>query len=429
MILVTLEDVTERARGEADRAVQLQNAQATRDDARRANTAKDQFLATLSHELRTPLTALLTQAQMLRRGPMTPERTARAAEVIERSTRTQVQLIEDLLDVSRIVAGKLSLDRKPVDLAGVIRAAIEVVGSQAERKSIEIAVQVDPSLAPVDGDAMRLQQVAWNLLVNAIKFTPKGGRITVSVDQVGGSALLRVADTGSGIEPEFLPNVFDRFAQSDSTVTRLQGGLGLGLAIVRHVVELHGGSVRAESAGRGRGATFTVTLPSSAGNVSRTADDVRTQQTPPPAAARLDGVRVLLVDDDPDARESFAEILGGAGAVLVAVGSAGEARAALRRSRPDVIVSDIAMPGEDGYTFLRGVRALAPADGRAIPAIAITAVSTAADRELAGSVGFQVFLEKPVDMDRLVAAVRELSTPRDGDAAPDVRVSDAAVES
>jgi two-component system CheB/CheR fusion protein len=413
MVLVALEDVTESARHAEDRAALLAQTERARSEAERANTAKDQFLATLSHELRTPLTALLTQAQLLRRG-LTAEKTLRAAELIERSTRTQVQLIDDLLDVSRIIAGKMSLDRRPVEFPAIIQSALELVVFQAERKAIRIDVKVGASVRSVHGDPVRLQQVAWNLLVNAIKFTPRGGNITVTVDQVGDSVRLRVGDDGSGIEAEFLPHVFDRFAQSDSSITRVHGGLGLGLAIIRHVVELHGGTVRAESAGRDQGATFTVLLPCMAApaRVSEEGDasqrDAPTAPMPPPVSVRLDGVRVLLVEDDVDARESFTEILAGAGANLLAVGSAAEGRAALRRFTPDVILSDIAMPGEDGYSFLRSVRALgAPEHGA--PAIAVSAAATVADGELAKAAGFDLHLLKPVDAHRLVSAVREMT--------------------
>jgi two-component system CheB/CheR fusion protein len=340
---------------------------------------------------------------------------ARAAEFFERSTRTQVQLVDDLLDVSRIVAGKFILDRKAVELPVVVRAALELVEVQAERKSLRFDVKVNASLRPLDGDPVRLQQVVWNLLTNAIKFTPRGGTITIAVDEVGESIRLRVSDTGSGIAPEFLPHVFNRFAQSDSSVTRVHGGLGLGLAIVRHVVELHGGTVRAESAGIGQGASFTVTLPLMPAEASRGSAGVEVSGLPLrptlPVAARLDGLKILLVDDDPDARECFDEIFAGVGAEVVTASSAAEGRAALRRFTPDVILSDIAMPGEDGYSFLRSVRALGPGDGGDIPAIAVTAVATAADRELASAAGFQLHLQKPVDLDRLLHAVREVSRP------------------
>jgi signal transduction histidine kinase len=378
--------------------------------AQEANRAKDEFLATLSHELRTPLHAMLGWTGMLRRGTMDSAERNRAIEVIERNTRLQAQLIEDLLDVSRIVTGKLRLDVRPLDLPPVIEAALDSVRVAAAAKAIRIETALDPDVGPVSGDADRLQQVVWNLCSNAIKFTPREGRVSVRLDAAGDHARIQVSDTGTGISPAFLPHLFERFRQADSTATRAHGGLGIGLALVRHLVELHGGRVRAESAGEGQGATFTVELPLLATMATPAA--LRAERTPATdGLPALDGVRVLVVDDELDARELVTAVLERCGAVVELAASAAEAEAALERSAPDVIVSDVGLPGEDGYALVRKLRAL---DGEraGIPAIALTAYAHPADRTRALLAGFQMHLAKPIEPEELAAVVANLARLR-----------------
>ena len=409
MILVAIEDVTERLHAEGERASWrarlLAEAQRARDEAEQANRSKDQFLATLSHELRTPLTTILLHVQQLRRGELDPARRAHALALIERGTKIQAQLIEDLLDVSRIGAGKMKLDRRRVDLAEVVRAAVDTTGAQDR-----LDVGLGASSVWVEGDPSRLQQVAWNLVANALKFTTAPGRITITLDTDAGQARLRVSDGGIGISPEFMPYLFGTFTQEDSSSTRSRGGLGLGLAIVRRIVELHGGTIRAESAGVGKGATFTVLLPLAVGAAGPT---TRSPSEPPlhgaPVRAGFQGMRVLVVDDDPDTREVVAEILGQEGAEIREAASAQEGVDAVAAFRPNIILSDIAMPGEDGYGFITKVRALGRAAGGEVPAIALSALATDDDQRRAVAAGFQLHLGKPVDIDRLIGAVRELS--------------------
>ncbi len=389
-------------------------AQLARADAERANNAKDVFLAILGHELRTPLSSLLLHAQMLRRGAVVdPVKLSRIGESMERGTRQQVQLIDDLLDVSRIVAGKLQVQLEPLDLCMLVRSAIETVSGAAERKSIQLDVLMDDDLGLVPGDPLRLQQVVSNLLTNAIKFTPKGGRISVTVDCSGEWARIEVTDSGSGISAEFLPHVFHRFSQEDSSKTRPHGGLGLGLAIVQHLVEQHGGTVRADSRGAGLGSTFTVVLPLAKGDE----EDVVISTRFPVAndQQRIDDVKdlpVLVVDDDSATLEAVADMLREMGANVRTADSAAAAVAAIRESRPALLLCDIAMPGEDGYSFIRKLRAFRPDEGGDIPALAITALAAEQDRQDALGAGFQMFLTKPVDMDRLSKAVAELAGRR-----------------
>ncbi|KFE63186.1 chemotaxis protein CheB [Hyalangium minutum] len=419
MLLLAIEDITERKQRELERAELLAQAQQAKEEAERANRAKDQFLATLSHELRTPLSTMLMQAQLLRRGAMDDARLKRAGETIERSTKMQVQLIDDLLDVSRIVTGKLLMQLQPIHLHTVVQAALESVSAQADKKSITFEVALDESLGLISGDPTRLQQVVWNLLTNAIKFSPAGQRVTVVLEPMDGHARLRVSDRGAGIEAEALQRVFDRFMQEDSSNTRVFGGLGLGLAIVRHLVELHGGTVHAESPGKGQGATFTVILPlmpvsrEQAGPVSPAGSE-HTQAHPQPQSAgaslQLRGLRILVVDDDPETRETATELLRLAGAEVRTAESAETALALFEDFRPGVLLSDIAMPGQDGNTLIRKVRALGPKRGGDIPAIALTALVSDADRRAALGAGFQRHLAKPIDIDRLVEAVAETWT-------------------
>ncbi|HEY3065333.1 MAG TPA: PAS domain-containing protein [Methylomirabilota bacterium] len=378
--------------------------------AQEANRAKDEFLATLSHELRTPLHAMLGWTGILRRATMDSAEHNRAIEVIERNTRLQAQLIEDLLDVSRIVTGKLRLDVRPLDLPPVIEAALDSVRVAAAAKAIRIETALDTDVGPVSGDADRLQQVVWNLLSNAIKFTPRDGRVSVSLEGIGDHARISVSDTGVGISPAFLPHLFERFRQADSTATRTHGGLGIGLALVRHLVELHGGRVRAESAGEGQGATFTVELPLLPTTTTPAA--LRSELTPAAEGLpALDGVRVLVVDDEADARELVTAVLERCGAIVEPAASAAEAEAALERSTPDVVVSDVGLPGEDGYALVRKLRSL---DGEraGIPAVALTAYAHPADRTRALLAGFQMHLAKPIEPEELAAVVANLARLR-----------------
>jgi CheY-like chemotaxis protein/two-component sensor histidine kinase len=344
---------------------------------------------------------------MLRTGAVPDAARARAIETIERNATLQAKLVEDLLDASRIVIGKLQLELGEVDLARVVQAAVDSVALAAQAKAIVIAAKLPaPPGVAVRGDAARLQQVVWNLLTNAIKFTPRGGRVEVRLEDQQGIARVEVSDSGQGISPEFLPHVFERFRQADGTATRRHGGLGLGLAIVRNLVEAHGGSVRAESEGTGRGATFVVELPATAIRAPARASLLDNGEAG--AMPSLAGIRVLLVDDQPDAVELAQSALSGAGADVQAARSAGEAMSVLSRWTPDVLVSDIGMPDVDGYTLIREVRALPPHAGGTIPAIALTAYVQADDRVRALSAGYQLHVPKPVDPRELALAVGNL---------------------
>ena len=377
---------------------------------REANRLKDQFMATLSHELRSPLGAIRMWASLLRGGKLDAERTARAIEAIERSAITQGQLVEDLLDVSRITAGKLVLDARPIDLAAVAEAAVDAVRTDAEAKQVRLEQVFELGEGRIQGDPARLQQVVWNLLANAVKFSPRGGRVLLRLARADGQAIISVRDEGEGIAPEFLPHIFEPFRQADGTSTRAYGGLGLGLAIVHDVVELHRGTIEVESKGKGQGATFTVKLPL-VGAPSEAARGVARQPALPREEFRpgpsLQGVRVLLVDDDAGARESVTAVLEQSGASVRAVESAAEAVETLEREPPDVLLSDIAMPGMDGYAFLGQARARLP--GAQLPAAALTAYADATDRARALAAGFQAHLAKPVDPAELVAVVAQLA--------------------
>jgi PAS domain S-box-containing protein len=405
--LAVAEDLGRRA------ALAVDNARLYRE-AESVNRAKDEFLATLSHELRTPLHAMLGWARMLRGGNLEADAVARGLDAIERNTRLQAQLIEDLLDVSRIITGKLRLDSRPVDLAVPVDAAIEALRPAAEAKSIAVQARIDPEAGTVLGDPARLQQVVWNLVSNAIKFTPRGGRVTVSVERGSSTVRLGVTDTGKGISADFLPYIFDRFRQADSAVTRAQGGLGLGLAIVRHLVEAHGGTVTASSEGEGRGATFTVSLPALAAHgVTRANGDVTVPaESSGLDLAPLDGVRVLLVDDEPDARDLVGTLLRRCGADVITAASTREALEAVEHWRPDLIVSDIGLPGEDGYALVRKLRGLGPERGGDTPALALTAYARDTDARNARAAGYQAHLAKPVDLTVLASAVAELARMR-----------------
>jgi signal transduction histidine kinase len=377
----------------------------------RANQAKDEFLATLSHELRTPLTAIFGWAQMLRSGKLDEPTFRRALDSIERNARMQVQLIDDLLDISRIITGKLRLQVRPVELGPVIEAATDAVQPAAEAKGILLVRQIQPKAGLVSGDPDRLQQVVWNLLSNAIKFTSKGGEITVSVLRVDSSVEVSVTDTGQGIDGDFLPYVFDRFRQADSTTTRRYGGLGLGLSIVRHLVEMHGGTAMAESAGLGHGATFKVRFPLVGIRVSEEGSSGGAVGKGPAlmGAPSLSGVEVLVVEDEPETRELLVAVLAQCGAAVKAAASASCAMETLQHWRPDVLISDIGMPGEDGYELIKKIRTRERESDRRIPAVALTAYARAEDRVRALSAGFQFYVPKPVEPTELAAVVASLA--------------------
>ena len=383
----------------------VRDLEESRRELRAADKAKDHFLAMVSHELRTPLTAMLGWARLLRIGFQDNARAARGLEVIERNTKVLAQLIEDLLDVSRIVTGKLRIEPRQVDPVAVIEAAIEAVQGLADAKEIELKACLDPDAGPLLADPARLQQVVWNLLSNAIKFSPAHGRIEIKLGRAGPRARITVSDEGAGIKPELLPEIFDRFRQGE----RATGGLGLGLAIVRHIVELHGGVVRAHSAGESQGATFTVELPTlkESGKVA-VARPHHIDGSRAPRLAALRGIKLLLVEDEPDARELLGMILEEAGAEVATAGSADEALATFERLRPDVLVSDIGMPGGDGYSLIRRVRLLEGDHGRRVPAVALTAFARTEDRSEAIERGFQAHLSKPVEPGELTALIARL---------------------
>jgi signal transduction histidine kinase/CheY-like chemotaxis protein len=398
-----------------ERAELYEAERRARAAAEAANRAKDEFLATLSHELRTPLTAMLGWIRLLRTGRLDPVSAGRALEVIERNVRVQGQLIGDLLDVSRIISGKVALETGPVDLRSVVEGALDAARPAAAAKTIRLDAALDPGATVITGDAGRLQQVVANLLSNAVKFTPAGGRVDVVLRRDPAHVELAVRDTGQGIRPDFLPFVFDAFRQEDSTVSRTHTGLGLGLAIVRHLVQLHGGSVAADSPGEGGGATFTVRLPSPAALGPAASPGV---DTAAPAPVSLAGLRVVVVDDEPDTLAFVAAALQGAGASVAPAASAAEARAALHAARPDVLVCDLGMPGESGYSVIRDVRALEPERGGRLPAVALTAYASVEDRERALSAGFDRHVAKPVDPSDLVAMVAALAGRGAGGAVP-----------
>lgn len=407
-------DITERfLRLEKERSQLLEREHAARIQAETANRLKDEFLATLSHELRSPLNAMLGWVQMLRRGTLDAASSQRALETIERNARVQNQLIEDLLDVSRIITGKLRLEVRPVSLVSVISAVIETVRPAAEAKAIELVSVIDPDAGLVAGDSNRLQQVVWNLVFNAIKFTEEGGRVLLQLERINSHVEIIVSDTGQGIPAEVLPHVFERFCQADSSSSRAHTGLGLGLAIVRQLVELHGGTVIADSQGLGLGSTFTVRLPVRAvrredSHPERVHPTLETQ-VPFECISRLNGLRILVVDDEADVRDLLTVVLEECGALVVAVATAREARAALKESKLDVLVSDIGMPGEDGYALMRSIRALDAEHSGRIPAVALTAYARVQDRQQAMLAGFQTHLSKPVEPGELVAVVANLS--------------------
>lgn len=397
------EELAHRASLAIDNAQLYRVAQRDREKAEAANRIKDEFLAILSHELRSPLNPILGWTKMLRSRRLDNTKAEQALETIERNAKLQAQLIEDLLDVSRILQGKMTLNAAPVNLATTIEAAKETVRLAAEAKNIQIQTAFKPVSGTVSGDMNRLQQVIWNLLSNAVKFTPSGGRVEVQLEQVGSYAQIQVKDTGRGIKQDFLPHVFDYFRQEDGTTTRQFGGLGLGLAIVRHFIELHGGEVQAASPGEGLGATFMVRLPILPVQPSKIRELEQTEQL-----LHLNGIQVLVVDDDTDAREFVAFVLEQSGAIVLTAASAGEALRILIQTQPDILLSDIGMPETDGYMLMQQVRSLPPEQGGQIPAIALTAYAGEINQQKALAAGFQQHLSKPLDPDRLIAIIPNL---------------------
>lgn len=401
-------DVTERRQA-------LAREKEARLEAEAANRLKDEFLSTLSHELRTPLTAIIGWSKLLMQGDVDPEKQPLALETIVRNAQAQGQLINDLLEVSRIITGKLHLNFSPCQLQPVIEAAIESIRPTAEAKGIKLKPLFEPRAGLVSGDADRLQQVVWNLLSNALKFTPSGGVVQVKFQRANSHVEIVVSDSGEGIKQDFLPHVFERFRQADGSTTRAHGGLGLGLAIVRHLVELHGGSVRAESEGEKKGATFTVKLPLLLPDDQKSVGEIQPKQSATLGVTRsepssdLKGVRILVVDDEEDARELVSTMLGRHGAVVQTAASSTEALELLETWNPRVLIADIGMQGEDGYELIRRVRAL-PGNSGAIPAVALTAYARIEDKMRALSAGFQVHLSKPIDSAQLAAAVSNLAS-------------------
>ena len=400
--------ISELQRSEEARDQLLGRAERARAEAEAANRIKDEFLATLSHELRTPLTSLLGWSSVLREAKRDEKVLNQGLEAIDRNARVQAQLIDDLLDVSRIVSGKLNLDVRPLDISSVTRAAINVVRPAADAKGIALDYWAEPGLGAISADSARLQQIIWNLLSNAVKFTPQSGKISVRLEQDGSDARVTVQDTGQGIDHEFLPRVFDRFRQADSSTTRSFGGLGLGLAIVRHLVELHGGTVSAHSDGVNKGATFSATFP------------LLTDRTEPVAISHsgemscfeirsLEGLRVLLVDDEAEARQILSTVITRTGAEVKTCNSASEALAKLAEWKPDVILSDIAMPDEDGYSFIGKVRSLPRDQGGDIPAAALTAYARDVDRRQSLAAGYQMHIAKPISAGQLVTMIAKLA--------------------
>ena len=400
--------ITELQRSEEAREQLLLRAERARSEAEAANRIKDEFLATLSHELRTPLTSLLGWSSVLREARRDEKVLNQGLEAIDRNARVQAQLIDDLLDVSRIVSGKLNLDVRPLDITSVARAAINVVRPAADAKGILLEYWAEPGLGAICADSARLHQIIWNLLSNAVKFTPSGGRIHVRVERDGTDARVTVKDTGQGIDSEFLPRVFDRFRQADSSTTRSFGGLGLGLAIVRHLVELHGGTVSAQSDGVNKGATFSTTFPLLADR-SEAIAVAQSGEMSVIEFRSLDGLRVLIVDDEPEAREIISTVIMRTGAEVTACTTATEALAKLAEWKPDVILSDIAMPDEDGYSFIGKVRSLPRDKGGETPAAALTAYARDVDRRQALAAGYQMHIAKPIGASQLVHMVARLA--------------------
>jgi len=404
------QEITERKQAEEERAQMLIRERAARADAEQANRTKDEFLATLSHELRTPLSAILGWSHLVRTGKLDEPQMSRAFETIERNARSQSQLIDDLLDVSRIITGKLQIEPRAVDVCAVVEAASDAVRPSIEAKDIKFETVLDREACLVHGDANRLQQIVWNLLSNAIKFTPTGGRVSAEVKRAGTRVRISVGDSGIGITSEFLPYIFDRFRQADGSTTRVHGGLGLGLSIVKHLVELHDGEVEVESAGKDQGATFTVSLPLSSAESS---DAIETAVIPEPDSnglpagfsKLLKGLRILVVDDEADSRDLVTAILTRCGSKVRCCESVAEALKTFREWKPDLLVSDIGMPNEDGYELIKKLRKLRLKRAKEIPVVALTAYATDDDRERTLSAGFRVHVAKPIEPQALVRSI------------------------
>jgi signal transduction histidine kinase/CheY-like chemotaxis protein len=411
-VLSLVLDVTARQSAEEERAASLVRERDARQHAEEADRLKDEFLATLSHELRTPLTSILGWASMIRNGEVEGSNASRAIETIERNARSQARLIDDLLDVSRIITGNLRLDLHPLNLAPIVEAGLDALRPTADVKGMKLQTRFQPGQCLVKGDPNRLRQVIWNLLSNAIKFTPRHGSVSIDLTCVESTARLTVRDTGDGIAPEFLPYVFDRFRQAEGSISRKQGGLGLGLAVARHLVELHGGTIRAESEGIGKGAVFTVDLPlaqerrdpARAEERRREVERRRTRM----GALRLDGVHVLLVEDDDDSRKLLGTMLKRYGARVTSTKSAAEALAVFEGELPDVLLSDIGMPDQDGYELMRKLRALPPERGGNTPAIALTGYASRKDRDRALNSGYQQHMAKPIEQVDMIKAIAAL---------------------
>jgi PAS domain S-box-containing protein len=403
-------DITQQRQHEQEREELLNSERAARSAAEHASRLKDEFLATLSHELRTPLNAILGWSQLL---GMNPDKSdlEQGLDAIQRNARAQTQLIEDLLDMSRIISGKVRLDVQWTDLSGVVDAAVDAVRPAAEAKEIRLRKILDPHAGPVSGDPTRLQQIVWNLLTNAIKFTPRRGKVDILLERVNSHLEITVHDSGIGIKPDFLPLVFDRFRQVDSSTTREHGGLGLGLSIVKQLVELHGGTVRAKSAGEGEGATFIVSLPLAPIRPGEQREHPTTSKSPELDCHELDlaGVKVLLVDDEADARTLITRVLMQCKAEVRAAATADEGVEEVRKFQPDILISDIGMPGKDGYQFIREVRSLPAREGGEVPAIALTAFARSEDRTRAMLAGYQVHIVKPIEPQELLATVGSLA--------------------
>jgi len=414
VIQCNIRDITDRKQAEEERRDLLASAQAARAEADTANSIKDEFLATVSHELRTPLTAILGWSEMLVGGKLDEQDSKRAVETILRNARAQREIIDDLLDISRIITGKLRLEVRPVEMDRIIEAVVEGVRPAAEGRNIHLEIAIDRQISPISGDPSRLQQIIWNLLSNAIKFTPEGGRVEVRLERADSQVEITISDTGQGIDPDLLLHVFDRFRQFDSSSRRRHGGLGLGLSIVRQLVELHGGTVTAESPGAGAGTTFKVLLP--VANAQPDISDI--EKTSPPTVEgnistepqpSLNGLRVLVVDDERDSRELVAVALTVRGAEVVSSGSAIEALEEVERRPFDVLVSDIGMPERDGYWLIKKVRQLPVECGGRIPAAALTAYAGIEDRRRVLQAGYQMHIPKPVEPAELTTIVAGLA--------------------
>lgn len=418
-VLSLVLDVTARQRAEDERAALLVRERDARQHAEEADRLKDEFLATLSHELRTPLTSILGWASMIRNGEVETANVGRAIETIERNARSQARLIDDLLDVSRIITGNLRLDLHPISLGPIVELALDAMRPTAHAKGISVRTEFESRGCLVRGDSNRLRQVIWNLLSNAVKFTGRGGTINLRLSCVESSARLLVTDTGEGISAEFLPYVFDRFRQAEASISRRQGGLGLGLAVVRHLVELHGGTVSSSSEGIGKGATFQVDLPLAQERRDPDRAEERKREIERrrshDQAVRLDGVNVILVEDDDDSRRLLSMMLKRHGAVVTAAKSAAEALGVFKSvlnepgaRLPDILISDIGMPDTDGYELIRRLRALSSAEGGATPAMALTGYATKKDRERALAAGYQMHMAKPIEQADLIAAITQV---------------------